>query len=247
MERLSFNPCRLPSPHLRLFDANSIDDFNSLNALRTRAYQSSMKNRYNALKMGNNHPKLKKHNNNTNNNNANNNATDLQTNWVKYSITVRTHQALGSGTDANVYCSLFGTNGRSPALLLDSSSSAKPQQTAFPPPINLFEMGQTNRFELQGYTEDVGEVLLVYLELESKVNSLFDDWLVAEVSVTKTKKMESSNDIVITPSDSNGNEGETWYFPAHQWIKAGEGLTLPRGTGILHLNLNQPQEGYIYL
>jgi hypothetical protein len=57
-----------------------------------------------------------------------------------YTIQVLTGTATGAGTDANVYCVLFGDNGDSGELALKQSSTNK----------DPFENGQTDVFTFEG-------------------------------------------------------------------------------------------------
>jgi len=62
---------------------------------------------------------------------------------VNYHITVVTGRKRGSGTDANVFINIVGTNGRVDNVSLDNSK-------------NNFESGQTDKFQIQSL--DLGEI-----------------------------------------------------------------------------------------
>lgn len=89
---------------------------------------------------------------------------------VKYEIIVVTGDEKGAGTDANVFITLFGSNG-------DSGRRALRQRLR-----NLFERGRTERFMLE--LLDMGDLTHVIMEHDSK--GLNPSWLLDRVEVTNT-------------------------------------------------------------
>lgn len=89
---------------------------------------------------------------------------------VKYEIIVVTGDEKGAGTDANVFITLFGSNG-------DSGRRALRQRVR-----NLFERGRTERFTIE--LLDMGDLTHVIVEHDSK--GLNPSWLLDRVEVTNT-------------------------------------------------------------
>ncbi|XP_029436484.1 lipoxygenase homology domain-containing protein 1 [Rhinatrema bivittatum] len=89
---------------------------------------------------------------------------------VRYEVIVVTGCEKGSGTDAHVSITIFGSNG-------DSGKHALKQKTK-----NLFERGKTNRFYLE--TLDLGELKKVKIEHDN--SGLGPGWLLERVEVTNT-------------------------------------------------------------
>lgn len=89
---------------------------------------------------------------------------------VKYEIIVITGDEKGAGTDANVFITIYGSNG-------DSGSRQLRQKFR-----NLFERGQTDRFLLEML--DMGELQKVRVEHDN--SGLSPGWLLDRVEVTNT-------------------------------------------------------------
>lgn len=89
---------------------------------------------------------------------------------VKYEIIIITGDEKGAGTDANVFITVFGSNG-------DSGCRQLRQKFR-----NLFERGQTDRFLLEML--DMGELLRVRVEHDN--TRLSPGWLLDRVEVTNT-------------------------------------------------------------
>jgi len=89
---------------------------------------------------------------------------------VKYEIIVITGDEKGAGTDANVYATLYGTNGESGRRQLRQKFR------------NLFEREQTDRFVLEML--DMGDLLRVKMEHDN--TGLSPGWLLDRVEVTNT-------------------------------------------------------------
>lgn len=89
---------------------------------------------------------------------------------VKYEAIVITGDEKGSGTDANVFITIFGTNG-------DSGRRQLCQKFR-----NLFERGQTNRFILE--LLDMGDLLRVCVEHDN--SGLSPGWLLSRIEITNT-------------------------------------------------------------
>ncbi|XP_055036930.2 lipoxygenase homology domain-containing protein 1 [Misgurnus anguillicaudatus] len=89
---------------------------------------------------------------------------------VKYEIIVITGDEKGAGTDANVFITVFGTNG-------DSGRRQLRQKFR-----NLFERGKTNRFILE--LLDMGDLLRVCMEHDN--SGLSPGWLLSRIEITNT-------------------------------------------------------------
>ncbi|KAM7392648.1 hypothetical protein PAMA_007662 [Pampus argenteus] len=89
---------------------------------------------------------------------------------VKYEIIVITGDEKGAGTDANVFITIYGTNG-------DSGCRQLRQKFR-----NLFERGQTDRFLVEML--DMGELQKVRVEHDN--SGLSPGWLLDRVEVTNT-------------------------------------------------------------
>ncbi|XP_062333408.1 lipoxygenase homology domain-containing protein 1-like [Osmerus eperlanus] len=89
---------------------------------------------------------------------------------VKYEIIVITGDEKGAGTDANVFLTIYGSNG---------DSGQRPVRQKFR---NLFERGQTDRFLLEML--DMGELLRVKVEHDN--SRLSPGWLLDRVEITNT-------------------------------------------------------------
>uniref|UniRef100_A0A674DFU0 Lipoxygenase homology PLAT domains 1 n=1 Tax=Salmo trutta TaxID=8032 RepID=A0A674DFU0_SALTR len=89
---------------------------------------------------------------------------------VKYEIILITGDEKGAGTDANVFITIYGSNG-------DSGRRSLRQKFR-----NLFERGQTDRFLLEML--DMGELLRVCVEHDN--TRLSSGWLLDRVEVTNT-------------------------------------------------------------
>lgn len=89
---------------------------------------------------------------------------------VKYEIIVITGDEKGAGTDANVFVTIYGSNG-------DSGRRQLRQKFR-----NLFERGQTDRFLLEML--DMGEMQKVRVEHDN--TGVNPGWLLDRVEVTNT-------------------------------------------------------------
>lgn len=89
---------------------------------------------------------------------------------VKYEIIVITGDEKGAGTDANVFITIYGSNG-------DSGRRQLRQKFR-----NLFERGRTDRFLLEML--DMGELQKVQVEHDN--SGLNPSWLLDRVEVTNT-------------------------------------------------------------
>lgn len=89
---------------------------------------------------------------------------------VKYEAIVITGDEKGAGTDANVFITIFGSNG-------DSGRRQLCQKFR-----NLFERGQTNRFILE--LLDMGDLLRVCVEHDN--SGLSPGWLLSRIEITNT-------------------------------------------------------------
>ncbi|XP_016306772.1 lipoxygenase homology domain-containing protein 1-like [Sinocyclocheilus anshuiensis] len=89
---------------------------------------------------------------------------------VKYELIVITGDEKGAGTDANVFITIFGSNGDSGQRQLTKKFQ------------NLFERGQTNRFilELLG----LGDLLRIHVEHDN--SGLSPGWLLSRIEITNT-------------------------------------------------------------
>ncbi|XP_057216274.1 lipoxygenase homology domain-containing protein 1-like isoform X1 [Triplophysa rosa] len=89
---------------------------------------------------------------------------------VKYEIIVITGDEKGAGTDANVFVTIFGSNG-------DSGRRQLCQKFR-----NLFERRKTNRFILE--LLDMGDLLRVHVEHDN--TGLSPSWLLSRIEITNT-------------------------------------------------------------
>ncbi|XP_016146449.1 LOW QUALITY PROTEIN: lipoxygenase homology domain-containing protein 1-like [Sinocyclocheilus grahami] len=89
---------------------------------------------------------------------------------VKYELIVITGDDKGAGTDANVFITIFGSNGDSGQRQLTKKFQ------------NLFERGQTNRFILE--LLDLGDLLRMHVEHDN--SGLSPGWLLSRIEITNT-------------------------------------------------------------
>uniref|UniRef100_A0A8C1KV82 Lipoxygenase homology domains 1a n=1 Tax=Cyprinus carpio TaxID=7962 RepID=A0A8C1KV82_CYPCA len=89
---------------------------------------------------------------------------------VKYELIVITGDEKGAGTDANVFITIFGSNGDSGQRQLTKKFQ------------NLFERGQTNRFILE--LLDLGDLLRMHVEHDN--SGLSPGWLLSRIEITNT-------------------------------------------------------------
>ncbi|XP_059398613.1 lipoxygenase homology domain-containing protein 1 [Carassius carassius] len=89
---------------------------------------------------------------------------------VKYELIVITGDDKGAGTDANVFITIFGSNGDSGKRQLTKKFQ------------NLFERGKTNRFILE--LLDLGELLRMHVEHDN--SGLSPGWLLSRMEITNT-------------------------------------------------------------
>ncbi|CAJ0958666.1 unnamed protein product [Ranitomeya imitator] len=113
---------------------------------------------------------------------------------VKYEVIIVTGFEKGAGTDANVFITMYGSNG-------DSGKHALKQKMR-----NLFERGKTNRFYIE--TLDLGEVKKVRVEHDN--SGLSAGWLLERVEVTNS----ATGVTTIFPCskwlDKKRGDGEIW-------------------------------------
>lgn len=113
---------------------------------------------------------------------------------VKYEVIVVTGFEKGAGTDANVFITMFGSNG-------DSGKHTLKQKMR-----NLFERGKTNRFYIE--TLDLGEMKKVRVEHDN--SGLSPGWLLERVEVTNS----ATGVTTIFPCskwlDKKRGDGELW-------------------------------------
>ncbi|XP_072269601.1 lipoxygenase homology domain-containing protein 1 [Pyxicephalus adspersus] len=113
---------------------------------------------------------------------------------VKYEVIIVTGFEKGSGTDANVFITMYGSNG-------DSGKHALKQKMR-----NLFERGKTNRFYIE--TLDLGEMKKVRVEHDN--SGLNPGWLLERVEVTNS----ATGVTTIFPCgkwlDKKRGDGEIW-------------------------------------
>ncbi|XP_069884736.1 lipoxygenase homology domain-containing protein 1 isoform X3 [Dipodomys merriami] len=119
---------------------------------------------------------------------------------VKYEIIVTTGYELGAGTDANVFVTIFGSNG-------DTGKRELKQKMR-----NLFERGSTDRFFLE--TLELGELRKVRLEHDS--SGYYSGWLVDKVEVTNTSTGVATIFTCGRWLDKSRGDGLTWrdLFPS---------------------------------
>ncbi len=98
---------------------------------------------------------------------------EIQT-MCKYKVDIVTGTVGSAGTDADVYITLTGTQGRSNPMNLDT------------PFYDDFERGQTDTFEFG--TPPLGEVVSVQIEIRSM---LYREWFLDSVTVTDVAKDKS--------------------------------------------------------
>ncbi|KAL1253398.1 hypothetical protein QQF64_018091 [Cirrhinus molitorella] len=89
---------------------------------------------------------------------------------VKYELIVITGDEKGAGTDANVFITIFGSNGDSGQRQLTKKFQ------------NLFERGKTNRFILE--LLDLGDLLRMQVEHDN--SGLSPGWLLSRIEITNT-------------------------------------------------------------
>uniref|UniRef100_A0A8C1CFM6 Lipoxygenase homology domains 1a n=1 Tax=Cyprinus carpio carpio TaxID=630221 RepID=A0A8C1CFM6_CYPCA len=89
---------------------------------------------------------------------------------VKYELIVITGDEKGAGTDANIFITIFGSNGDSGQRQLTKKFQ------------NLFERGQTNRFILE--LLDLGDLLRMHVEHDN--SGLSPGWLLSRIEITNT-------------------------------------------------------------
>ncbi|XP_048219316.1 lipoxygenase homology domain-containing protein 1 isoform X2 [Perognathus longimembris pacificus] len=119
---------------------------------------------------------------------------------VKYEIIVTTGYELGAGTDANVFVTIFGSNG-------DTGKRELKQRMR-----NLFERGSTDRFFLE--TLELGDLRKVRLEHDS--SGYYSGWLVEKVEVTNTSTGVATIFNCGRWLDKSRGDGLTWrdLFPS---------------------------------
>ncbi|KAG5195720.1 hypothetical protein JEQ12_012015 [Ovis aries] len=119
---------------------------------------------------------------------------------VKYEVIVTTGYEPGAGTDANVFVTIFGSNG-------DTGKRELKQKMR-----NLFERGSTDRFFLE--TLELGELRKVRLEHDG--SGYCSGWLVDKVEVTNTSTGVATIFTCGRWLDKKRGDGLTWrdLFPS---------------------------------
>ncbi|XP_023606577.1 lipoxygenase homology domain-containing protein 1 isoform X2 [Myotis lucifugus] len=119
---------------------------------------------------------------------------------VKYEVIVTTGYEPGAGTDANVFVTIFGSNG-------DTGKRELKRKMR-----NLFERGSTDHFFLE--TLDLGELRKVRVEHDS--SGYYSGWLVDKVEVTNTSSGVATIFSCGRWLDKKRGDGLTWrdLFPA---------------------------------
>ncbi|XP_043745450.1 lipoxygenase homology domain-containing protein 1 isoform X3 [Cervus elaphus] len=119
---------------------------------------------------------------------------------VKYEVIVTTGYEPGAGTDANVFVTIFGSNG-------DTGKRELKQKMR-----NLFERGSTDRFFLE--TLELGELRKVRLEHDG--SGCRPGWLVDRVEVTNTSSGVATVFTCGRWLDKKRGDGLTWrdLFPS---------------------------------
>lgn len=119
---------------------------------------------------------------------------------VKYEVIVTTGYEPGAGTDANVFVTIFGSNG-------DTGKRELKQKMR-----NLFERGSTDHFFLE--TLDLGELRKVRVEHDS--SGYYSGWLVDKVEVTNTSTGVATIFSCGRWLDKKRGDGLTWreLFPS---------------------------------
>ncbi|XP_070308726.1 lipoxygenase homology domain-containing protein 1 isoform X5 [Odocoileus virginianus] len=119
---------------------------------------------------------------------------------VKYEVIVTTGYEPGAGTDANVFVTIFGSNG-------DTGKRELKQKMR-----NLFERGSTDRFFLE--TLELGELRKVRLEHDG--SGCCAGWLVDRVEVTNTSTGVATIFTCGRWLDKKRGDGLTWrdLFPS---------------------------------
>ncbi|KAM8782296.1 lipoxygenase homology domain-containing protein 1 isoform 3-T3 [Rhynchonycteris naso] len=119
---------------------------------------------------------------------------------VKYEVIVTTGYEPGAGTDANVFVTIYGSNG-------DTGKRELKQKMR-----NLFERGSTDHFFLE--TLDLGELRKVRLEHDS--SGYYSGWLVDKLEVTNTSTGVATIFSCGRWLDKKRGDGLTWrdLFPA---------------------------------
>ncbi|XP_036179562.1 lipoxygenase homology domain-containing protein 1 isoform X1 [Myotis myotis] len=119
---------------------------------------------------------------------------------VKYEVIVTTGYEPGAGTDANVFVTIFGSNG-------DTGKRELKRKMR-----NLFERGSTDHFFLE--TLDLGELRKVRVEHDS--SGYYSGWLVDKVEVTNTSSGVATIFSCGRWLDKKRGDGLTWrdLFPS---------------------------------
>lgn len=112
---------------------------------------------------------------------------------VRYEIIVMTADEKEAGTDANVFITLFGSNG-------DSGRRALRQRMR-----NLFERGRTEHFTLE--LLDMGDLTHIIVEHDGKGYS--SSWLLDRVEVTNTSNAVTTSFLCGMWLDKNRADGQT--------------------------------------
>lgn len=111
---------------------------------------------------------------------------------VKYEIIIITGDEKGAGTDANVFITIYGSNG-------DSGSRQLRQRLR-----NLFERGQTDRFVVEML--DMGDLQRVRVEHDN--SGLCPGWLLDRVEITNTANGVTTLFLCGKWLDTNRADGE---------------------------------------
>ncbi|XP_073469615.1 hydroperoxide isomerase ALOXE3-like isoform X4 [Aquarana catesbeiana] len=124
-----------------------------------------------------------------------------------YKITVATGSDLAAGTFNNIFIILVGEHGES-----EKHQIARHWSHFLP--------GSVTEFDIN-VEKDLGELLLVQLNMECYLNFFLDDWFCQYVNVT-------------SPS------GQLYQFPFYQWISKPGSVEVPEGKGVIITGSTSP-------
>uniref|UniRef100_A0A7N8X6X4 Lipoxygenase homology PLAT domains 1a n=1 Tax=Mastacembelus armatus TaxID=205130 RepID=A0A7N8X6X4_9TELE len=173
---------------------------------------------------------------------------------INYEVTVVTGDVRAGGTNANVFCQIYGDEGKTEVLALKNRS-------------NNFERGTTEIFKIEA--QDVGKIYKIRIYHDGK--GIGDGWFLETVYVkqlttamvqVEVKKEDTKKDKKKDKKKKKKEEEEeveiveelqevvvTYNFPCNRWLARDEedgeivGLCLPAGLGTPRLN---SYEVYVY-
>ncbi|XP_056146384.1 lipoxygenase homology domain-containing protein 1 [Lampris incognitus] len=145
---------------------------------------------------------------------------------INYEVTVITGNVLGGGTDANVFCQIFGDEGKTEVIVLKSRS-------------NDFERGTTEIFKIEAL--DVGKIYKIRIGHDGK--GIGDGWLLESVEIRrltmamvqvevkkedtkkdkkKDKKKKKKEEKEVEIIEELQEVVETLIFPCQRWLARDE-------------------------